>query len=189
MGKSASGKDKLYSLLMNKPRLKLKRWVLYTTRPIRAGEENGREYYFTDQETLEKMRAEGRVIEERTYDTVAGPWTYFTAADSDRELASHHYLGIGTLESYIKMRDYFGEDRVVPLYINTEDGIRLQRALCREAKQAEPNYREVCRRFLSDSEDFSKEHIRAAGIDRVFDNSGRLEDCLSELEEYISGML
>lgn len=189
MGKSASGKDKLYGLLMNKAELNLKRWVLYTTRPIRLGEKNGREYYFTSHEILEKMRKEGRVIEERTYDTVAGPWTYFTAADDTRDLENHDYLGIGTLESFVKMKNYFGERQVVPLYIDTDDGIRLQRAIKREAKQEKPNYQEVCRRFLADSEDFSEEHIRAAGIHRIFDNSGELEACLAELEEYISAMV
>ena len=45
MGKSASGKDRIYSILSKDESLGLKRLVLYTTRPIRAGEENGREYY------------------------------------------------------------------------------------------------------------------------------------------------
>lgn len=39
MGKSASGKDRIYSILSKDESLGLKRLVLYTTRPIRAGEE------------------------------------------------------------------------------------------------------------------------------------------------------
>ena len=42
MGKSASGKDKIYSLLGANEKLGLNRLVLYTTRPIRAGEEDGK---------------------------------------------------------------------------------------------------------------------------------------------------
>ena len=39
MGKSASGKDRIYSLLVENKELNLKKLILYTTRPIRAGEE------------------------------------------------------------------------------------------------------------------------------------------------------
>ena len=47
MGKSSSGKDSVYRQLEADPELGLKRLVIYTTRPIRDGEENGREYFFT----------------------------------------------------------------------------------------------------------------------------------------------
>ena len=56
MGKSASGKDKIYSILMEKKELKLHKLVLYTTRPIRAEEENGKQYFFTDDKKLEQFR-------------------------------------------------------------------------------------------------------------------------------------
>ena len=46
MGKSASGKDTIYRRLMEAPGLGLERIVLYTTRPIRAGEKDGVDYHF-----------------------------------------------------------------------------------------------------------------------------------------------
>ena len=48
MGKSASGKDHIYARLAAHEGLGLKKLVLYTTRPIRAEEENGKQYYFVD---------------------------------------------------------------------------------------------------------------------------------------------
>ena len=42
---------------------------------------------------------------------------------------------IGTLEVYNQMKRYFGEEQVVPLYIEVEDGLRLERALARERMQ------------------------------------------------------
>lgn len=45
-GKSASGKDRIYSLLEDQRELKLKTLVLYTTRPIRDGEENRKKLLF-----------------------------------------------------------------------------------------------------------------------------------------------
>ena len=50
MGKSASGKDHIYARLMQHTELNLKKMVLYTTRPIRDGEEEGKQYFFTDEE-------------------------------------------------------------------------------------------------------------------------------------------
>ena len=44
MGKSASGKDHIYARLAAHEGLGLKKLVLYTTRPIRAEEENGKQY-------------------------------------------------------------------------------------------------------------------------------------------------
>ena len=57
MGKSSSGKDTLYGMLMKDGTLKLKTVVPYTTRPMRAGEENGVSYYFCDEDTVEKLAA------------------------------------------------------------------------------------------------------------------------------------
>ena len=109
MGKSAVGKDTLYKrLLSDCPELGTV--VLYTTRPMREGEQEGREYHFTDEAELADFAAAGKVIESRTYETVAGPWTYATVDDGsmDRE---ENLLMIGTLESYLALRTYFGSDR------------------------------------------------------------------------------
>ena len=54
MGKSATGKDHLYEALIGREELNLHPVVLYTTRPIRKGERDGREYYFVN--VLRRMR-------------------------------------------------------------------------------------------------------------------------------------
>ena len=81
MGKSASGKDHIYENLIQETALDLKPFVLYTTRPIRSGEQDGREYFFVDEKRLSELREAGKIIEERMYSTVQGPWYYFTADD------------------------------------------------------------------------------------------------------------
>ena len=187
MGKSASGKDKIYSILMEKKELKLHKLVLYTTRPIRAGEENGKQYFFTDDKKLEQFRKSGKLIESRSYDTIHGVWTYFTADDGQVDLEKADYLGIGTLESYCRMKEYYGKDKVLPIYIQVEDGERLQRALIREKKQDNPKYAEMCRRFLADQEDFSEEHIREAGIEIRFVNDD-LDNCVRNIIKYINSV-
>ena len=184
IGKSATGKDTIFRELLEKADLGLKPLVLYTTRPMRAGEEQGVQYHFTDEAGLRKLETVGRVIELRSYDTVYGVWKYFTADTEATDLAQQDYLGIGVLESYLALRDYYGAERVVPLYIEVEDGERLQRALDRERAQQEPKYAELCRRFLADSEDFAEEKIAEAGIEKRFYNRD-LKESIEEISEYI----
>lgn len=185
MGKSASGKDHFYESLLQDPSLDLQPLILYTTRPIRSGERNGREYFFVDEKKLESLRLAGKLIEERVYQTMAGPWHYFTADEGQIDLENQDYLGIGTLDSYGKMKEYFGEERICPVYVETQDGIRLRRALQREEKQQTPDYAEMCRRFLADCRDFSEERLQAAGIRRRFQNNGVFEECLREIRSCI----
>lgn len=184
MGKSSSGKDTVFKELLKEGTLALKTIVPYTTRPIRAGEQNGVEYFFTDEDGYRKLKQQNKVIEERTYHTVCGPWRYFTVNDGQISLDRNDYIMIGTLEAYERMKDYFGADKVLPVMIELEDGERLQRALNRERKQHPPRYEELCRRFIADSADFSEERKKEAGVERSFYNDD-LNRCLSEIREYI----
>ena len=183
MGKSCSGKDTIYRRLTER-HPELHTIIPYTTRPIREGERDGVEYFFVDQERMEEMQTSGRIIELRSYNTVRGVWNYFTADDGQICLKENSYLMIGTLESYQSMRDYFGKDALVPIYVEVEDGIRLERAIGRERKQIRPQYEEMCRRFLADAKDFSEDNLMRAGIIKRFNNVD-LEQCLSEIEDCI----
>ena len=183
MGKSASGKDTIYKkILEDMPELKTV--VIYTTRPIRDGEKEGVEYYFTDERKLKEFQKAGKVIESRTYQTVYGPWIYCTVDDGQFELDRYDYLMIGTLESYGNIRRYFGGETVVPVYVFVDDGIRLSRALEREKAQTSPKYAEMCRRFLADEEDFKEENLEKYGIDQKFENND-LHKCIEQTEGMI----
>lgn len=184
MGKSSTGKDSIYGQLSEDAGLGLKKIVLYTTRPIRAGETDGVEYFFVDDKTMSELEAAGKIIEKRAYHTVHGVWSYFTVCDEQIDLKNNDYLVIGTLESYVNMKKYFVENALVPVYIEVDDGVRLQRALDRERAQEQPKYRELCRRYLADSDDFSEENIQAAGITKRFINDD-FNVCLGKIKEYI----
>lgn len=186
MGKSSVGKDTIYKKLLETEK-KLHPIVLYTTRPIREGETDGVEYYFVTEERMKTLQAEGKIIEKRSYDTIHGVWNYFTADDGQIDLENQQYLGIGTLESYEKLRAYFGKEVLVPLYLELEDGERLQRALFREQQQKSPKYAELCRRYLADENDFSEENIAKAEIEKRFVNHSS-EQCVEEIRNYINGM-
>ena len=180
LGKSATGKDTLYKEIL-KRRPKLRTVTMYTTRPIREGETDGVEYFFTGREELERQLASGKVIESRTYQTIAGPWTYYTVDDGQFDVADDEScLMIGTLESYEKMCAYFEAGKMVPVYIEGPDGIRLLRAVKREENQKKPNYREVCRRYLADEKDFSEENLERLGITKRYQNTD-MEMCVEEI--------
>ena len=178
MGKSGSGKDTIYKHIKEQIP-ELKSIVIYTTRPIRSDELDGVAYHFSNDEKLQKFQGNGKVIELREYNTVHGIWKYFTVDDGQFD-TQENLLAIGTLESYVKMKEYFGEEKMVPLYIEVEDGLRLERALQRERKQDSPKYEEMCRRFLADAKDFSEENLGLAGIKKKYLNNA-LEDCVNEI--------
>lgn len=185
MGKSASGKDTIFKKLTQDENLDLKRVVSYTTRPMREGEQEGVEYHFVTAQRLEELQKEGKVIECRDYSTVHGIWSYFTVDDGQVNFSlKQDSIIIGTLESYQKIRTYFGKANVIPLYIHVEDGLRLERALERERQQEEPGYAEMCRRFLADAQDFSEEKMAACEIDRIYENID-IEQCLNDIRKDI----
>jgi len=186
IGKSASGKDSIFRRLIEDPELALKRITMYTTRPMREGEVPGKDYHYISTEQLAAFREAGRVIECRTYQTVHGPWSYATIDDGNFVMDGSNYLGVGVLQSFVDLRTYFGADAVKPIYVEVEDGERLQRALDRARLDEVPRYVELCRRFLTDSEDFSEVNLLNAGITRRFWNDD-LERCLSEIRGFILG--
>ena len=142
IGKSASGKDTLYKkLLEDIPDLGT--YVMYTTRPMRSGEREGVEYHFISDRELESLEKQGKIIEKRQYNTMRGPWTYCTVDDGQIDLLKKNYLSLETLESYTALRKFFGGENTVPVYLELDDGERLQRAIDRERRQPVPGYDEM----------------------------------------------
>ena len=179
MGKSYSGKDTLFKEV-KKALPWLQTITLYTTRPIREGERDGVEYFFVSEDTLNAYENQGKVIEQRAYDTVHGIWKYATVDDGQINLDTSDYLVIGTLQSYERMQKFYGPDKLAPIYIEVEDGERLARALAREREQETPKYAELCRRFLADTKDFAEENLKSLGIQKRFVNDNRTR-CLEEI--------
>ena len=184
MGKSATGKDTIFQRIAKDSTVSLKTIIPYTTRPIRSNEKNGREYFFVDEENYQKLKKENKIIEARAYETMHGVWRYFMVNDGQINLQKDNYIMITTLEAYLQIREYYGYERIVPIYIDVDNGERLERALHRERKQAEPKYTEMCRRFIADEKDFSKEKLEAAGITTSYMND-EIETCIKTIKAAI----
>jgi len=188
MGKTSSGKDTIFKRIMESYSDRLKEVVIYTTRPKRPGETDGVEYFFVTEERLMELRKENKVIEERRYDTVHGPWYYFTVNDGQIDLSRNNYLVINTLAGYEGIRSYYKEENVIPIYIEADGKERLLRYINRESKQQNPNYCEVCRRFLADEADFAEEELNRLGVVRRYFNQN-LEECCKEIQAEVEKLL
>ncbi len=185
MGRSSCGKDTIYKHLLERGNVNLKKVIIYTTRPMREKEREGVQYFFCDEDRYEELKKDRKIIEERTYNTVYGPWHYFTVDDGQIDLSKGNYLIIGSIEMFTSISKYFGAENVVPLMIKVDDGVILQRALKRELKRENPGYDEMCRRYLADKADYSEENLAKAGVTNFFQNDNELENCIKEIEEFI----
>ena len=193
MGKSASGKDTIYQKL--KDIIDTNLYILYTTRPKREGEQQGREYFFITKNEFNEFQKKGKVIEARNYNVINSKgendiWTYATIDDEQWKKIGK-FLTIGTLESYNCIKKYLKEHpekelKLLPIYITIDENERRKRAIKREEKQAKQNYEEMERRIKADNIDFSQEKLEEAGINEknTFENYD-LEECIKKIVDYI----
>lgn len=179
LGKSASGKDTIYQELKKVLKEKgVEEIVPYTSRAMREGEAEGVNYYFRDNEFFEKNK--NKIIESRKYNTTTGVLQYGEIDDGNIDLDSKSYMIILTLEATISFQQYFGKDKIVPIYIEVQDGIRLRRSIEREELEANPNFKEVCRRFISDAEEFTEENINILKP-AIISNKSSIENTLESI--------
>ena len=186
LGKSSSGKDSIArELLNNADELNLSSYVPYTTRPIRQGEKENIDYFFVSDEEFDSLIENNKMLEYRAYNTVNGVWRYGTVYDEQLQ-TDKNILMLLTLEGYDSLisSNIINKDNIIPIYIQVDDGVRLTRALHREKSQTNPNYKEMCRRFLADSEDFSEDKILKAGITKRFYNYN-FSKCMKKIINYI----
>lgn len=179
VGKSCSGKDTLYTRILDLKQPGLHPVIPYTTRPMRKGEVDGQNYHFVTGKQLDQYLAGDQIIELREYFTTQGYWTYFTLRfelDSDRLL-------ITTLEGAEALMGFYGQLAVCVVYLHVDDRVRLMRCIDREDRQENPDYAEVCRRFLADQEDFSPERLAQFPHLRTIDTGTGPDDCLRQWQE------
>lgn len=185
-GKSSSGKDTIKKKLMERG-IPLDIVVSHTTRPMRKGEVQGKDYHFVSKEEYLFMLSNGRILEERKYNTVKGEWIYFTSKDSiDIE---RDYLVVASLAQIKSYKNVYG-GKVKPIYIDIDDDSLLSRSIEREKSVGRGNFDEICRRFLADMKDFSEEKRTEVGIcsECTFSNYD-IDECVSKVYAYILSLI
>lgn len=146
VGPSGSGKDTLLRECVKV--LPLKRIITCTTRPKRENEKDGIDYHFLSGKAFITKIANFEMLEVSSFKTNEGYWYYGT----DIKELDNDMINIGVFNMH--SLSYLIQDGLVdiyPVYIKANDKDRLFRQLSRET---EPNCLEICRRFISDNQDF-----------------------------------
>ena len=155
-----------------------------TTRPMRKGETEGVEYYFIDD--TEFFRRGTDFVEQRIYHTKVkengvekdATWRY---GIERMELEKDDYL-IVIVDSvgYKELKNYVGNNKIVPIFISAPQEELKARALARGDLEAE-----VDRRLKDDYERFMDFRVRTV-YHEVKNGEGRLEEAIKEVENIIT---
>ena len=173
MGFSSSGKDTILKQVL-KDIDDVKPIISTTTRPMRKGETEGVEYYFIDD--TEFFRRGTDFVEQRIYHTKVKE-----NGIERMELEKDDYL-IVIVDSvgYKELKNYVGNNKIVPIFISAPQEELRARALARGDLEAE-----VDRRLKDDYERFMDFRVRTV-YHEVKNGEGRLEEAIKEVEGIIT---
>lgn len=180
VGKSASGKDTIYSAV-REDMPEVLNVVSTTTRPMRPNETEGVEYYFISTEDFLLMESRGEFIETRKYNTIQDGqptvW-YYGISKQAIDLEKGNHIVIVDLNGLEELKKVFGKN-VVTVYVYVEDKEREERAKKRGGfEQAEWD-----RRLEDDNVQFNKERIDR-DVDYIVHNIN-LQQSINEVKNII----
>ena len=183
LGYMGVGKDTILKQVL-KDMDDVKPIISTTTRPMRKGETEGVEYYFIDD--TEFFRRGTDFVEQRIYHTKVkengveknATWRY---GIERMELEKDDYL-IVIVDSvgYKGLKNYVGNNKIVPIFISAPQEELKARALARGDLEAE-----VDRRLKDDYERFMDFRVRTV-YHEVKNTNGRLEEAIKEVEGIIT---
>lgn len=183
LGYMGVGKDTILKQVL-KDMDDVKPIISTTTRPMRKGETEGIEYYFIDD--TEFFRRGTDFVEQRIYHTKVkengvekdATWRY---GIERMELEKDDYL-IVIVDSigYKELKNYVGNNKIVPIFISAPQEELKARALARGDLEAE-----VDRRLKDDYERFMDFRVRTV-YHEVKNGEGRLEEAIKEVENIIT---
>lgn len=171
-GKSGSGKDTVAQKILEKYEENVLKLVSDTSRPMREGEVDGREYNFTSKEKFLKGIEDGKFVEYRSYNTlvngVPDEWYYGTSKFEKTE-EGKLVVAIKDLEGAKVLKDYCEEigEPCECILLEVDDKVREARAKLRGSF----DQIEWDRRLKADEVDFSLEKQMAV-VDKVVQNDG-----------------
>lgn len=172
-GKSGAGKDYILKNLFMSNMFNLNPVILDTTRPKRAIETNGIEYYFLSEE---KYKIKNHIAE-----TVFNNWYYGIPIDSLQKNMIN--VAILSPEAINNLYSTVENINIQVFYISSSDKSRLLRQLYREEY---PDVSEICRRFLADEEDFKNLNFPFRKLRNSFESD--VSQCIAIIEETINEM-
>lgn len=173
LGKSSAGKDSLLNLMVD---MGFKRVVSHTSREKRSNEIEGRDYYFVTSQKMLQMIENDEFVETRSYNVIGGEVWYYGVSKNEINLGlGGNYACVVDGQGFKTLRNYYGKDNVIGIYLYVNNRERLLRALNR-CKVDDKAVDEIVRRYIKDDEDFTNEVINQC-ILKV--NNVNLNDTLS----------
>jgi len=155
-GASSSGKDAIFSRLLNKTNIYP--IISTTNRPMRQGEEQGVQYNFVNNNEIEYMLDNNEFIESREYKVASGQTWYYGITKNAIDLNSRKIYvvivdlqGLKQLEKYIEEQGLKKDKTIFSIYIKTSAQERLKRSLNREGNLTDGQCNEIARRYLDDN--------------------------------------
>ena len=133
LGKTCSGKDTIYQELETKLPPVLKRLQSNTTRPIRDGEIQGKEYNFTTLKEFDSLYKKEEIAEYAIYNTKNGFWCYFTKQGDLAELDTTNLIAIKNPIGYRQLMGSKYKDNIVTIMIDCPEDIIRERYIKRGA--------------------------------------------------------
>ena len=185
LGKSAVGKDTMFKQIIRDPSIDIAPIILYTTRPKRSSEVDGIDYHFVSEQVMNSLEREDKIIEKRQYATIHGIWYYFTTKFDIPD--GRHFMTITTPGGYRKLAEKIGKEKMVLVHLKADDRTRLERSILRESRQKQPNYAEVCRRYLADEQDFENADFSDFTLFEIDANSEAI-CCLNQFKGFFEGL-
>ena len=181
-GKAGAGKDRLMQevlkvLRKESPDFTINEIVSCTTRPMREGEVEGKNYYFLTHEEFAERLADGTMVEA----TIFNDWCYGSCLEHMNEdginIGVYNPEGVAILQSIPDIMVY-------SIFVDAPDKVRLLRQLNREEN---PDVKEIIRRFGADEADFSPDNLIDINFQYTVDNGGKYG--LYQLSHELAGVI
>lgn len=179
LGEASSGKDTILKEVV-KSLHNTEIAVSFTTRPMRDGEVEGREYNFITTKDFRRLFDNGQIVESTSYNVASGEiWFYgLTRAELEK---SEYVTVITNPHGLEQLKKVYG-DKVVSIYITANGKDRVIRYLNREQRVDDLKVAECCRRFLADTKDFKG---LVTDYKVINDNNTKLEDVVDRVKNII----
>lgn len=175
LGPRLAGQEILKTRLIKEKHYNFHEIIMSTTRPKREDEIEGEKYHFINEEQLNQIIKQKQVVEMKKFETQNSN-CYFLTSSKDIDLDNNNYLGINNLNGLDQYVEYYGKDLIIPIFIRSDRGTRLQLLLNHEREDLIPNYAKMCQEYLDDASMFSEENIAKRNIIDIVDNNDDIED-------------
>lgn len=174
MGKTGSGKSTIAKEINSKYGYDMA--ITYTTRPMRKGEIDGKDYHFISEAKFEEKIKNGDFVEYVSYNTVHGKWYY----GSDKEVYKNNNLIILNPLALKQINNTLSNPFIVYLKLPEEE-------IMKRLEKRGDNMAEVKRRIEADRRDFANiEEYATVTIDATKSIDSIVEEIMREYTRHLN---